>query len=577
MNKAAVYHRVDSEYCYLLDERTLVLRLRCAKGDLKSVSVVYGNRFDRAQPAVRHTVKMEKVCQGLYHDYYEITLQPGFRRVFYYFELEESGAGVSSGGDASVAGSKYYYYQGAVRRDLPENWYAFFQLPYMRREEVYNVPAWAEDAVMYQIFPDSFATGHRFHDKSSKSADWEGFTLTSKLGGNLRGIIENIDYLVDLGINVLYLNPVFVAHSYHKYDTIDYKHIDPDFGTDEEFRELVKMLHKNGIRVVLDGVFNHTGRRFFAYQDILKNQEKSPYRDWYYDMPLPLLPDCKSDYACFAYVKAMPKLNTGNPEVCRYFCEVGKYWIEKFDIDGWRLDVANEIDKNFWREYKKAIRSVKKDAIMLAEVWEDAQNWQVYDQFDSAMNYRFVNLCRDFFAGRTITAEEFGETFNESLMRYPRPVSYAQMNLLDSHDVSRFISLCGEKPELLKLAVVVQMTLPGMPAIFAGDERAMQGISEDEYRRAFVWDDDGKDCDYVACRPGDMTAFYKELIALRRSHKALRCGSVNFIDTGNDEVLCYERVSPEEKITVWVNNSDKDWTDPESGNIVKAFDYKIVV
>ena len=570
MNKAAIFHRVDSEYCYLLDDKTLVLRLRAAKGDLKGANVVYGNRFEWPQPAVRHTVKMEKVCQGLYHDYFEVTIKPGFRRVFYYFELEGAGEGASTG-------EKYFYYQGSIRKDLPENWFCFFQMPYMRREEVYNVPAWAEDAVMYQIFPDSFATGHRFHDKTAKTADWEGFTLKSKLGGNLRGIIENIDYLVDLGINVLYLNPVFVAHSYHKYDTIDYKHIDPDFGTDEEFAELVALLHKNGIRVVLDGVYNHTGTRFFAYQDILKNQEKSPYRDWYYDMPLPLLPDMKSDYACFAYVKQMPKLNTGNPEVCRYFCEVGKYWIEKFDIDGWRLDVANEIDKNFWREYKKAIRSVKKDAIMLAEVWEDAQNWQVYDEFDSAMNYRFVNLCRDFFAGRTITAEEFGETFNESLMRYPRPVSYAQMNLLDSHDVSRFISLCGEKPELLKLAAVVQMTLPGMPGIFAGDERAMQGISEDDYRRAFVWDDDGKGCDYVACRPGDMTVFYKELIALRKAHKALRSGSVKFIDSGKDDLLCYERLSPEEKITVWVNNSDKDWTDPESGNIVKAFDYKIVV
>ncbi len=564
MNKAAIYHRVDSEYCYLLDDKTFVLRLRASNGDLKSVSVVYGNRFDRTQPAVRHTAKMEKVCQGLYHDYYEVTVKPGFRRVFYYFELE--------GED----GEKYFYYQGAIRKDLPENWYAFFQLPYMRREEVYDVPEWAKSAVMYQIFPDSFATSHRSHDCKPKTGEYEGYKLTTKLGGNIRGIIENIDYLVDLGINVVYLNPVFVAHSYHKYDTIDYKHIDPAFGTDEEFKMLVQELHKNGIRVVLDGVYNHTGIRFFAYQDILKNQENSKYKDWYYDMPLPLLPDFKSDYACFAYVKAMPKLNTGNPEVAEYFAEVGKYWIEKFDIDGWRLDVANEIDKAFWRTYKKAIRSVKKDAIMLAEVWEDAQNWQVYDEFDSAMNYRFVNLCREFFADRVIGAGDFASVFNESLMRYPTPVSYAQMNLLDSHDVSRFVSLCSDRPELLKLAAVVQMTLPGMPGIFAGDERAMTGITEDEYRRPFVWDDDGKNCDYVACRPGDMTAFYKEQIALRRSHKALTEGRVRFIPTGNESVLAYERYVDEEKVCVWVNNSDKEWTEPLSGNTIKPFDYKIV-
>lgn len=566
MNKAAILHRVDSEYCYLADEKTAVLRLRCAKNDLKNVSVVYGNRFENVEPP--HTTKAElsKLCTGLYHDYYEVSIQPGFRRVFYYFELE------------GVDGEKAFYFQGEIRNSLPKTRFAYFQIPYMRREEFYDVPKWAKDAVMYQIFPDSFATAKRAHDCKPKASEYEGFKLTTKLGGNLRGIIENVDYLVSLGINVLYLNPIFVAHSYHKYDTIDYKHIDPTFGTDEEFRELVELLHKNGIRVVLDGVYNHTGTRFFAFQDILKNQENSKYKDWYYDMSLPLLPDFKSDYACFAYVKQMPKLNTGNPEVAAYFAEVGKYWIEKFDIDGWRLDVANEIDKSFWRTYKKAIRSVKKDAIMLAEVWEDAQNWQVYDQFDSAMNYRFVNLCRDFFADRTIGAREFAETFNESLMRYPTSVSYAQMNLLDSHDVSRFVSLCGERPELLKLAAVVQMTLPGMPSVFAGDERAMTGITEDEYRRPFVWNDEGKDCNYVACRPGDMTDFYKELIALRRSHKALTQGKIRFIDTACDDVLVFERWTEGEcgeKVRVWVNNSEKPYAVQELGKTIGAFAYLI--
>ena len=568
MNKAGILHRVDSEYCYMSDEKTVVLRLRSEKDDLKSVSVVYGNRFDREEPPVYHKALMEKVCTGLYHDYYEVSFKPGFRRVFYYFELE--------GADGETA----VYYQGEIRKNLPKTRFAFFQLPYMRREEFYDVPEWAKSAVMYQIFPDSFATSHRAHDCKPKTGEYEGYKLTTKLGGNIRGIIENIDYLVDLGINVVYLNPVFVAHSYHKYDTIDYKHIDPAFGTDQEFKALVEELHKNGIRVVLDGVYNHTGTRFFAYQDILKNQEKSKYKDWYYDMPLPLLPDYKSDYACFAYVKAMPKLNTGNPEVAEYFADVGKYWIEKFDIDGWRLDVANEIDKNFWRTYKRAIRSVKKDAIMLAEVWEDAQNWQVYDQFDSAMNYRFVNLCREFFADRVIGAGDFASVFNESLMRYPTPVSYAQMNLLDSHDVSRFVSLCGDHPELLRLAAVVQMTLPGMPGIFAGDERAMTGITEDEYRRPFVWNDDGTGCDYLACRPGDMTAFYKELIGLRRSHKALTEGRVRFIPTANENVLAYERWlegdGAGEKVRVWVNNSDAEWTSADGKITIPAYDYKIV-
>lgn len=550
MNKAAVLHRVDSEYSYLLNEKTAVVRLRCGKDDLKNVSVFYGNRCYE-KPIVPCTeVQMKKVASGSLHDYYEATLVPGFRRMFYYFKLDDGN-------------EILFYYEGEFHKKPSDNRTYFYQLPYFRREEVYDVPEWARKAVMYQIFPDSFATGKKFHDQKAKTGNWNSIELTTKIGGTLKGIIDNVDYLVDLGIGAVYLNPIFVAWSYHKYNTIDYKHIDPCFGTDEEFADLVKLLHKHGIKVILDGVFNHSGSYFFAYQDILKNQEKSEYVDWYYDMKLPLLPDYKSDYACFAYVKDMPKLNTGNPKVAEYFAGVGKYWIEKYDIDGWRLDVANEVDKNFWRIYKKAIKSVKKDAFMVAEVWEDAQNWQVYDEFDSAMNYRFTNLCKDFFAFKEVGAKEFGERYYESLMRYPEPVAYAQMNLLDSHDVSRFISLCDDKPEILKLAATVQLTLPGMPSVFAGDERAMTGITEDDYRRTFVWDDEGKNCEYVACKPSEMTAHYKNLISLRKEHEALTLGKIEFLDSGNDKVLAYKRFTDNDCVTVIVNNSceEYNWID----------------
>lgn len=563
MIKAAILHRIDSEYSYLLNEKTAVLRIRCAKDDLKNVSVFYGNRVHPEAVVPVTEVKMEKVASGAVHDYYEATVVPGFRRMFYYFKLDD-GKEIT------------YYYEGEFHKEPSTNRTYFYQLPYLRREEVYDVPEWARKAVMYQIFPDSFATSKGFHDQTAKKGEWEGLTLTTKIGGTLKGIIENVDYLADLGIGAVYLNPIFVAWSYHKYNTIDYKHIDPCFGTDEEFALLVKKLHEKNIKVILDGVYNHSGNYFFAYQDILKNQEKSKYVDWYYDMKLPLLPDFKSDYACFAYVKDMPKLNTGNPEVAEYFAGVGKYWIEKFDIDGWRLDVANEVDKNFWRIYKKAIRSVKKDAIMIAEVWEDAQNWQVYDEFDSAMNYRFINVCRAFFADKEIGSTEFAEKFYESLMRYPEPVAYAQMNLLDSHDVSRFISLCGDRPELLKLASTVQMTLPGMPSIFAGDERAMTGIKEGEYRRTFIWDDDGKGCDYVACRPGDMTDHYKKLIALRNKHGALTLGKIQFLDSKNEKVLAYRRFTQKDEVTVYINNSDAPFTSEDGEISVSAWGFALV-
>jgi len=562
MNKAAIYHRVDSEYCYLLSEELCSIRIRCAKDDLKSVSVFYGNRCHREAIVPVEEIKMTKIASTTLHDYYAALIKPGYRRMFYYFKLDD--------GNETV-----YFYEDEFHTKPSDNRTYFYQLPYFRKEEVYDTPQWAREAIMYQIFPDSYATAHKYHDQKPKSGKWNDIELNTKLGGTLKGIIDNVDYLVDLGITAVYLNPIFTAYSYHKYNTIDYKHIDPCFGTDEDFGELVKLLHANNIKIVLDGVFNHSGSYFFAYQDILKNQEKSKYVSWYYDMKLPLLPDYKSDYACFAYVKDMPKLNTGNPEVAEYFAEVGKYWIEKYDIDGWRLDVANEIDKNFWRIFKKAIKSVRKDALMIAEVWEDAQNWQVYDEFDSAMNYRFVNLCKAFFAERDITSKQFGERFNESLMRYPEPISYSQMNLLDSHDVSRFISLCGDNTKLLKLAAVVQFTLPGMPSIFAGDERAMTGISESDYRRSFVWDDEGKDCDYVACLPKEMTDFYKQLIKLRKENKCLTSGRIEFIETNNQNVLCYRRFCSDEELFVYINNSDKPYTIEESGTVIEAYSYLI--
>lgn len=560
MDKAAIFHRIDSEYCYAIDEKNLVLRIRCKKDDLKQCTVFYGNRCYPAAIVPVEEAIMKKVAIGLEHDYYEVTIHPNFRRVFYYFKLQ---------------GKKesFWYYQGEFHKELETNRTYYYQVPYLRREEFYKVPEWASKAVMYQIFPDSFATKNACHDGVASSKQFEKTTCTSVYGGTIKGISENVSYLTKLGINCIYLNPIFPAGAYHKYDTIDYKAIDPCFGTKEDFRELVKKLHENGIRILLDGVFNHSGTNFFAYQDILEKQEKSKYRNWYYDMPLPLLPDYKSDYAMFAYEKYMPKLNTGNPEVANYFAEVGKYWIEEFGIDGWRLDVANEIDKNFWRIFHSAIRSVKKDAIMIAEVWEDAQNWQVYDQFDSAMNYRFMYMCKAFFVEKSIGANEFGQRFQESLMRYPKPVSYSQMNLLDSHDVSRFLSVCNDNLSLYKNVVAVQMTLPGMPSIFAGDERAMRGVKEDEYRQRFVWESE-KEGSTVGSAD-EMTKFYTELIKLRKEHDAFTNGDIEFINCKNDKILAYRRFTDKESFTVYINNSNKDVKVGSKKQIVPANNFFI--
>lgn len=554
MNKEAIFHRIDSEYCYCTGEDSVTLRLRCAKNDLESCSVIFGNRVYPKEEIPLTEVSMHKTASGTLFDYYEASVNPGFERMFYFFKISD--------GTETL-----WYYQSEFHTTGKAHRNRYYQLPFILREECYSVPEWAHKAVMYQIFPDSFATGKGKHSGSAaaRSALERGvrqkegeinteFGISKTLhGGTFKGITENVQWLKDLGVNCVYLNPVFAAVSYHKYDTNDYKHVDPCFGTDEDFRTLVKVLHDNDIRIILDGVFNHSGTGFFAWQDILNNQEKSKYRSWYYDITFPVK-DWKSEYTCFAYVKSMPKLNLDNEDAASYFADVGAYWINEYDVDGWRLDVANEVNKNFWRKFRRAVRSAKKGALLIAEVWEDAQNWQTYDLFDSAMNYRFTYACADFFALRSIEAKEFGERFSDMLMRYPSPVSSVQMNLLDSHDVERFLYTCGGDVRKQKLAAAVQMTLPGMPSIFAGDERAMNGRTEAEYRLPFLWSE-GTEEDIER---DDMTNWYKTLIDLRRNTNSLTSSSIAFYDVQNPSLLVYTRGSiGDHPVIVLINNDDE--------------------
>lgn len=221
-----------------------------------------------------------------------------------------------------------------------------------------------------------------------------------KLGGTIRGITENLDYIRDLGFNCIYINPIFVAGEYHKYDLIDYFHIDPCFGTDEDFRNLVSTCHALGMRVIIDGVFNHVGWHFFAFEDVIEKGETSAYKDWFYGLQFPVQRPATGDeyptYECFGYERMMPKTNTENPEVIRYFCDVGQYWVREFDIDGWRLDVASEINDAFWRAFRAAVKEAKPDCLLIGEVWESAQHWLNGDMFDSTMNYDFRKHCRRF-------------------------------------------------------------------------------------------------------------------------------------------------------------------------------------
>lgn len=538
MNRSAVLHIPMSEYAYGIDEEHVTIRLRCGRDDLTRCVLHFGDRACRQTPVIFTEQEMHVCASDEYFDYYEVTLAHPYQRINYYFELISKT-------------ERMLYYGDCFMEECVDDRSEYYQLPYNHRADIVRPPAWARDAIIYNIFPDSFATGKAYLSGEPVEKEFFGETVKGKLGGTIRGIAENVSYLKDLGFNAIYVNPIFAAGEYHKYDLLDYFHIDPCFGTDEEFKDMVALCHENGIKVIIDGVFNHCGWRFFAFDDVVNNGASSRYQDWFYRLEFPVIRpengDIYPSYECFGYERMMPKLNTQNPEVRDYFCRVCRHWLREYGIDGWRLDVASEINDAFWESFYRAAKEVNPDAILIGEVWETARHWLDGKKFDSTMNYDFRKHCRRFFAEGSIDAYEFDGRVTNMRMRYRKQSVYAQLNLLDSHDVSRFLSLCGGDERRYKLAVLFQMTFLGIPSVFYGDEKGISGILEEEYRAPMKWNkkEDG------------LFSFFKKAIWMRRDHTALRQGEYRTIHAERGSGLyLYARGTESDKIIIAMNVSE---------------------
>ncbi|MBD9282874.1 MAG: glycoside hydrolase family 13 protein [Clostridiales bacterium] len=553
MNPATIFHRPMSEYAFALDDTHYIFRLRTGKGEAESVRFYYADRAVMTPKLQFAPLPMEKFRTDRYFDWYEIRLETRFERIAYYFELQNGVETLFYYGDCyEMAGTP-------TRAD-------YFQLPFNHRADRFAAPAWTRDAVVYNIFPDSFAAGKRLAPNGAPPCR----------GGTVRGVTENLDYIASLGFNCIYLNPIFAARSYHRYDTLDYYRIDPHMGAEDDLRDLVRRAHALGIRVILDGVFNHVSSDHPFFRDVLEKGRASRYYSCFYALPeTPRLPAAGElpGYTCFSYVADMPKTNTADPFLRQYFCDVGANWVRKFDVDGWRLDVANELDDGFLRAFRASVKAAKSDALIVGEVWENAAHYLGGDMLDSAMNYDFRRYCRRFFAEQTVDAETFDTNVSTLLLRYNENALFAQLNLLDSHDVSRFLSLCGGKTERMELAVLLQMTFPGMPCVFYGDEKGLCGESEPEYRRPMAWD---------ASSP--LEEVYRRMIALRKTHPALRYGSFH-TELACGGVYRYSRVWNGTKITVAMNlgaepvKAEKRGTlllkKGENRDIIGAWEYEV--
>lgn len=488
MNLHAVYHKADSAYCFASGKREVTLRLRVARGEDVSPVVLYNGKYQFMLNQL--SAVMTLGCSDGLFDYYTITLPHEHSQLAYIFKLS----------------GLYFHEEGfSGDYDFANCHFNSFQLPYINGSDRHTPVDWLRNAVFYQIFPDRFYRGDNDKDDGYINLEWgKRPTPKSFAGGDLKGVADKLGYISSLGATAIYLTSFFRAPSNHKYDTWDYFKIDPQFGTVDDLRELVRRAHELDMRVVLDAVFNHCGEGLPQWRDVLKNGDRSPYFDWFMidgDAPAkkPL------NYECFADCNYMPKLNTSNPACAEFLISVAEHWFGECDIDGWRLDVSDEIPHDFWRQFRKRVKEAKPDACIIGENWHDAEPFLRGDQYDSIMNYAFTKACMDYFATGTLDEQGLSDRLSNLLMRNTDMVNSMMLNLLDSHDTHRFLTLCKEDTAKLRAALALAYFFPGSVSVYYGTEIDMVGGYDPDCRRCFDW----------SAEPGETAALMKQLSEIK--------------------------------------------------------------
>lgn len=590
---------------------TVTIRFRTAIDNVDVVLFCTGDEMEIMQRAYRDDE----------FDYFEISVRMGKERLAYHFEV--------------YSGLLHCYYDrvGVTKEYRPQ--YDFEIFP------GFSTPGWAKGAVMYQIFTDRFYNGdptndvkqgeYYYIDRQTQEVDtWErpprDFDVADFYGGDLAGVIEKLDYLQNLGVEALYFNPIFVSASSHKYDIQDYDHIDPHFGviiedegellapgetdnrkatrfqtrvtsrknleaSNELFETLVYEAHRRGMKVILDGVFNHCGSfncwldREGIYQgregfaEGAYHSKESPYHDYFSFKNEDAFPE-NDTYDGWWNHNTLPKLNyEGSKELEDHIIEIGKKWVsEPYCIDGWRLDVAADLghsaeyNHKFWRRFRDEIKSVNPNAVILAEHYGDPKDWLQGDQWDTVMNYdAFMEPVSWFLTGMEKHSGEYRDfrlgnlqTFKDVTLhymsRFPTSSLQCSMNQLSNHDHSRFLTRTNHKvgrastlgtesaseginSGVMKEAVVIQMTWPGAPTVYYGDEAGLCGYTDPDNRRTYPWDNEDR----------ELLKFHQRMIEIHKKSSALRTGSLKFLD-GEDSLLCYGRFNREEQFVIIINN-----------------------
>jgi glycosidase len=543
---------MSEQYCYPLDQDNLIINIKTGY-DIDKVYIIYGDPYDAGimggneqWNGQREEIVYKKRLKN--HVWWTTTLQPQYKRCKYYFELHA--------GEECM----FFFEDGFLTKeemDQTGKTLSYFIMPWMNPADVCKTPAWVNDTVWYQIFPERFCNGDKSIDPEnvlpwqSGKVDFHDF-----YGGDIRGIRDRLPYLRDLGITGLYLNPVFESTSNHKYNTRDYKKVDPHFGTNEDLRMLVKEAHDMGIRVMLDAVFNHTGADHPMWIDVLEKGRDSKYADWYMVNRWPVEQDGDTRdgrYYSFAFARYMPKLNTNNPEVQDYLLDIIKFWIETFDIDGLRFDVGNEISHSFLKAVRYMTSHLKDDFYLLGEIWHDSITWLLGDEYDSVMNYPLSTAIADFWVYKNRGRETFEYDINRCFTMYYSQVNDVLFNLLDSHDTNRLLDKAENNIDIFYQQLAVLFTMPGSPCIYYGTEVAMEGSYDPDCRRCMPWDeiDSGK-------KDAEISEM-KKLISMRQSLQSCKSRNFHFPnDVYGDRVISYEKIGENETIQIYLNCEEKE-------------------
>ena len=549
MNEQAIYHRSECEYAYALDENTLRIVLRTAAGEkINGIELLYNNKYDFTKQ--RSSLALSFLTTDGLFDYYSADVTLTDLRFAYIFKLD-------------AADGIYYYSEAGLTRDYDFTlaYYTFFQFPFINKSDVVRRIPWTKTAVFYQIFIDRFCRGDTEKDDGYITQDWNEIPLSgSYCGGDLKGITGKLDYLRSTGVNALYLTPIFTAYSNHKYNVKNYTTVDPQFGSEAALRELIASVHKRGMRIMLDTVFNHCDISHDYFQDVLKKGKRSEYYDWFiidgskpdYD---------KGNYAYFADCKYMPKWNTNNPKVRKYLIGFAVAYV-MLGFDGLRLDVADEVSHTMWRELRLAVKEENPDALIIGELWHENTHCLRGDEFDGVMNYRAHKVFMDYFATADINAETAANRLNRILVQNYEQINGMMLNFLDNHDTPRFLRWCGGNKDRMLSALAAVIMFPGIPCVFYGTEFPLDGAGDPDCRRTFDWTFESQDKTFFE--------YYKRILALKNE----RCvGEGKTSITEYNGMLRITRETERERVTALFNNGDNPRLIAIIGEVLYSHNY----